>query len=368
MIVDHHVKLIAFYLPQFHPIPENDGWWGTGFTEWNNVVKASPLFPGHYQPHLPADLGFYDLRVPETRHMQAELANAYGISGFCYYHYWFHGKRLLERPFQDVLTSGQPDFPFCLCWANEPWTRRWDGIEHEVLIRQTYSIEDDRQHIRWLCKVFQDQRYIRIQGKPLFLVYRATQLPNALYTTTVWREEAQKAGIGDIFLCRMESFPDEHDDPKKLGFDAAVEFDREYMGKRLQQEKIWQVLRTLGIASNAYAENYVYDYQIMVENRLRKPRVPYLRFPCVFPGWDNTPRRKVSAGILVNSTPNAYEKWLRGSIEQFLPDQPDKQILFINAWNEWGEGAHLEPCQKWGRAYLEATQRGIRARDITSSR
>ena len=165
-------RVIAFYLPQFHPIPENDEWWGKGFTEWTNTAKAKPLFPGHYQPHVPADLGFYDLRVPETRIAQAEMAKEYGIEGFCYYHYWFAGKRLLERPFDEVLNSGMPDFPFCLCWANQTWTGIWHGSPDRVLIEQTYPGPEDEEVILIICcKAFHDQRYIKVDGKPMFLVY-----------------------------------------------------------------------------------------------------------------------------------------------------------------------------------------------------
>ena len=201
-MVGDDVRLIAFYLPQFHPIPENDRVWGKGFTEWTNVTKAKPLFRGHYQPHLPADLGFYDLRLPEARQAQAELAQEYGIYGFCYYHYWFNGKRLLQRPFDEVLQSGEPAFPFCLCWANEHWTRAWDGDLNGVTVEQRYSEEDDRNHIHWLLTAFRDRRYIRLNGRPLFLVYRAHDLPSPLRTTTLWREEAQKAGVGELYLCR----------------------------------------------------------------------------------------------------------------------------------------------------------------------
>src|ERR1700682_5554230 len=182
-------KLISMYLPQFHPIPENDEWWGTGFTEWANVTKARPKYRKHYQPHLPSDLGFYDLRLSETREAQAELAKRYGIHGFCYYHYWFNGKRLLERPFTEVLASGNPDFPFCLCWANENWTRRWDGREQETLLRQRYSPEDDRAHIRALLPAFEDARYIRVEGKPFFVVYRTGHMPDPRRTAEIWREE-----------------------------------------------------------------------------------------------------------------------------------------------------------------------------------
>src|ERR1035438_6297622 len=193
-------RAIAFYLPQYHPIPENDAWWGKGFTEWISVTKARPLFKGHYQPQLPADLGFYDLRVPEARRAQAGLAREYGIHGFCYYHYWFHGKRLLERPFNDVLESGKPAFPFCLCWANENWTRRWDGKEEQVLLKQVYSIEDDIQHIRALLPVFKDSRYIKVNGKPVFLVYRIGNLPAPAETLRRWREEAAKAGLPGLYI------------------------------------------------------------------------------------------------------------------------------------------------------------------------
>jgi len=189
------IRAIALYLPQFHPVPENDEWWGRGFTEWRNVAKAKALFPGHYQPHLPADLGFYDLRLPEVREAQAELASQHGIHGFCYYHYWFNGRRILERPFNEVLESGKPDFPFCLCWANENWTRVWDGGERNVLLEQHYSFEDDLAHIRSLIPAFKDPRYIRINGKPLFLVYRTELLPDPAKTAALWQKEAIKAGL-----------------------------------------------------------------------------------------------------------------------------------------------------------------------------
>jgi len=307
--------LIAFYLPQFHPIAENNRWWGNGFTEWTNVVQAKPLFPGHYQPHLPADLGFYDLRLAEVRQAQADLARENGIYGFCYYHYWFQGRRLLEQPFDEVLTSGEPDFPFCLCWANETWTRAWDGKSGKHLMEQKYSEEDDRLHIRWMKKVFQDDRYIRIGNKPLFLVYRALSIPDPLRTTAIWREEAYKMGIGDIFLCRVESFKNERDDPN--------------------------------------------NYASVVQNMLEKPDPPFKRFPCVTPSWDNSPRRKTDAVIIHGSTPRSYGRWLNGVIKKSVRKNTENNFIFINAWNEWGESNHLEPCQKWGTAYLEATKRAL---------
>ncbi|MDJ0634982.1 MAG: glycoside hydrolase family 99-like domain-containing protein [Xenococcaceae cyanobacterium MO_188.B29] len=200
--MNNNIKAIAFYLPQYHPIPENDKWWGKGFTEWTSVAKAKPLFKDHYQPHLPADLGFYDLRLPEVRQAQADLAREYGIYGFCYYHYWFNGKRLLERPFNEVLESGKPDFPFCLCWANENWTRRWDGQDREILIEQKYSVVDDREHIKSLISAFKDPRYIKIDGKPLFLIYRVNSLPDPSLTQKIWREEVDVVKVCDSKVFR----------------------------------------------------------------------------------------------------------------------------------------------------------------------
>ena len=239
--IKNDVRLLAFYLPQFHPVPENDEWWGKGFTEWTNVAKGQPLFPGHYQPHLPADLGFYDLRVPEVRQAQADLAREYGIYGFCYYHYWFNGKRLLERPLDEMLATGEPAFPFCLCWANENWTKVWDGADQHILIAQEYSPEDDRRHIQWLVRVFRHQNYIRIDGKPLFLIYRISKLPDPMQTTSIWREEARKAGIGEIYLATVESLREDRVDPTHNGCDAAVEFQPDW----INLETLWTWVATV---------------------------------------------------------------------------------------------------------------------------
>ncbi len=349
-------RLIAFYLPQYHPTPENDAWWGKGFTEWTNVVRGRPLFPGHYQPHLPADLGFYDLRLPEARQAQADLARAYSLSGFCYYHYWFHGQRLLERPFNEVLASGQPDFPFCLCWANHHWNRVWDGQTNELLIRQEYSAEDDLEHIRWLALAFRDQRYIRIDGKPVFIVYHASALPNPAATAALWRDEARRLGIGELYLCKVDSFQDHFTPPAQIGFDAAVGFQPDTASLLTLPEKAyWRVARKLGLGQGAL----VCDYAQFIRRSLRQEPRPYLRFPCVTPGWDNSARRKSGAFLLHRSTPQLYGQWLRDVIRQFTPVTPEANLVFVNAWNEWAEGNHLEPCQKWGRAYLEATRQAI---------
>lgn len=340
-------RLIAFYLPQFHPIPENDAWWGRGFTEWTNVVRAAPLFPGHYQPHLPADLGFYDLRLPEARQAQADLAREYGIHGFCYYHYWFNGKLLLERPLEGVLNSGEPDFPFCICWANENWTRAWDGLDREMLTKQRYSAEDDLTHIRWMARALLDPRYIRVDGKPLVLIYRVSQLPSPTRTADIWRSEARSLGIGELFLASVDSLRDDRLDPTRQGFDATVEFQPDW-------------LNLGGAAERRTADGTdIYDYARVAERMRLKPEPTHRAFKCVVSGWDNTPRRKRSGVVLADSTPELYQHWLEHALQASRPTAGGHRIVFINAWNEWAEGAHLEPCQKWGRAYLEATRAAL---------
>jgi lipopolysaccharide biosynthesis protein len=363
-----NVRAIAFHLPQFHPIPENDEWWGKGFTEWISVVRATPRLRGHYQPHLPADLGFYDLRLPETRAAQAELAAIYGIYGFCYYHYWFHGRQILERPVNEIWKSGEPDFPFCLCWANEPWSRRWDGSNNEVLIEQRYSATDDLTHIRALIPFFHDPRYIRVMDRPFLAVYRASELPDAQRTADLWRREAERSGLKGLFLVRVESH-NESGDPRKTGFDFSLEFEPRWaeLGRSQIFRRKWWHRHKLGTGEPAFRDNVVYEYEDLVRRALTEPLPAYPRIPCVCPGWDNSPRRKTGAVIFLNSTPERYEGWLREivnlqaariGVDGDTGTSPES-LVFINAWNEWAEGNHLEPCQKWGRAYLEATRRAL---------
>jgi O-antigen biosynthesis protein len=270
-------KALAFYLPQFHPIPENDKWWGKGFTEWHNVAKARPLFPGHYQPHLPGELGYYDLRVPEVRIAQAELAREHGVHGFVYYHYWFHGRRLLERPFEEVLASGVPDFPFALCWANEEWTRGWDSQTGHVLVRQEFSEKDDRAHIRDLLRAFKDPRYITIDGRPLMLIYRPALVPDLVRTSEIWRSEVQKAGFPDLYLCWVESWgvPPGREGPKPFGLDASVGF-MPVMGGELHP------------ALDTLRGHRMLDYESAAESAIELLDCPWKRFPSVMVGWDNT--------------------------------------------------------------------------------
>ena len=360
-------RLIAFYLPQFHPIPENDEWWGEGFTEWTNVAKAEPLFSGHYQPHVPAELGYYDLRDESARVEQAKLAEQYGIEGFCYYHYWFNGRRLLEHPLQELLASGTPDFPFCLCWANESWTRRWDGNDREILMKQEYSEEDDIRHIRALLPVFEDKRYIRIDGKPVFLVYRTESMPNPARTAELWRDEARKAGIGEIYLCRVESFA--KGDPHEINFDAAVEFAPDWANKGVELKGGSSVFSDIDEDLTEICEqNHIQTYQSLVDAMRVKQTPDFKWFRCVTPAWDNWARRHEGAAIFLDSTPEKYQSWLTHTvIDANNRLAGDERMVFVNAWNEWAEGNHLEPDQKFGHAYLEATQKALQEGQLVSS-
>lgn len=351
-------RLIAFYLPQFHPIPENDEWWGKGFTEWTNVRKAMPRFPGQYQPHIPGQLGYYDLRSSETRQAQAELAKAHGIHGFCYYHYWFNGQRLLEQPFNEVLKSGEPDFPFCVCWANENWTRRWDGADQEILMSQNYSDEDSLNFINSLIPAFRDDRYIRVNGKPLLLIYRTNLLPDPQRAADIWREATHRAGCGDLYLVRVENRMDgDEQHPEEIGFDAAVEFAPNWtkMGKRVQN------LAEIGGQDHQIDPDVsAYDYEQIMTEMLLKPPPPYKLFRGIFPAWDNSARRNKGPVAIINSTPEKYAFWLTRLLQQTVENfYKDERMVFINAWNEWAEGCHLEPDQKHGLRYLQATQSAL---------
>lgn len=348
------VRLIAFYLPQFHPIPENDEWWGKGFTEWRNTARARPLFPGHYQPHVPADLGFYDLRLPETRERQADLARSAGIHGFCYHHYWFHGRRFLHRPFDEVLGSGEPDFPFALCWANDPWSRRWDGREDDILQAQTYSEEDDLAHVRWLLPALSDRRAITVEGRPMFLVYRASHLPDPARTCEIWRREIDRAGLPDIYLVAVETAWELGWDATQQGFDAKVLFQPQFGWL------ISHVTKQYGrLPAPGRDELQVYDYDVARHALADLEPVDYRRYDCVFPGWDNTARVHERAVVMHNSTPSGYEEWLAEAIARTRDEPAEHRIVFLNAWNEWAEGCHLEPDLRHGQAYLEATRRAL---------
>ncbi len=330
---------IAIYLPQFHPIPENDVAWGKGFTEWTNVKRAKPLFDGHYQPHIPHEsVGYYDLRDPEVLIKQANIAKKYGIFGFAFYHYWFNGKRLLERPLDNMLNSGSPDFPFLYIWANEPWSKRWDGSENNVIQPQRYSYKDDYEHIQFLCRnIFRDKRYITIDGKPVFIVYRTELLPDVKKTSEIWRKEAKSLGYKDLFLVRVENFNSDIN-PFDIGFDASMEFAPDW-------------------GCTNYKNSNVHDYYLTAEKMSLKADKDFPWFRCVFPGWDNTPRSLNGSMYFINNTPEIFKQFLFRTIkysERTL--QENSRFIFINAWNEWGEGCHIEADKKNEYKYLQSVK------------
>ena len=318
-----------------------------GFTEWTKVKPATPAFSGHYQPHVPADIGYYDLNNQEVMHRQAKMAKQYGIDGFCFYFYWFAGKTLLEMPVRNFLKDDKIDFPYCLCWANENWTRRWDGLDSEVLISQDHSPEDDIAFIEHVAEYLRDPRYIHVEGKPLLMVYRPGLLPDARKTASRWRNWCRENGIGEIHLVYAQSF--DTLDPSVYGFDAASEFPPNNSGIPLVE--IAPEKKTEGFSGN------IYDWSALVERSNRYTEPDYTLYRAACPSWDNSARRGQQASILVNSSPALFGRWLFNAIGQALKQRTeDKRIIFINAWNEWAEGAHLEPDQRYGFAWLEAVR------------
>jgi lipopolysaccharide biosynthesis protein len=381
-----NARLLAFYLPQFHPIPENDMWWGRGFTEWTNVAKGRPLFRGHYQPRLPTDLGFYDLRVAEVREAQAELARDAGIEGFAYYHYWFGGKRLLERPFVEVVASGRPNFPFCLCWANQTWSGIWHGAPDRVLIEQTYpGKKDNEQHFLALLDAFHDPRYVRVDGKPVFVIYRPLEIPDVSRFLSQWRELAAKHGLpGMYFVAHLLPFEMSWDH-REQGFDGAVIVNslkaftvgpEEILRRRMTRrdgssEKL--AIRPL----TEYVRNRVNDtaqralggFRNMV--RYEDALLFFLdwspkdaeTYPCVTPNWDNTPRSGYGGVVLHDSTPELFAIHLRQAIAMVSNRLRERRLIFVKSWNEWAEGNYLEPDERFGHQYLDVIRKVLAETD-----
>ena len=339
--------LVAFYLPQFHTIPENDEWWGKGFTEWRNVTRALPQFEGHYQPKLPGDLGFYDLRNPDVMREQARLAREYGISAFCFYFYWFGGKTLLETPLRNWLNDKSIDLQFCLCWANEKWTRTWDGRGDEILIDQKHSPEDDIAFIEHVAEYMRDPRYLRIDGKPVLLVYRPGLLPDAKQTSSRWRNWCRENEIGEIHLAYVQSF--ERPDPKAIGFNAAVEFPPNLSSSSA-------VTHEQALLNNDY-KGKILDWQKMAQQFHLHKELSDAVHPGANCGWDNEARRPGKGVTYVYQSPRHYGEWLQKIMT--TTSSAETKTIFINAWNEWAEGAILEPDLRFGYANLHNTRSAL---------
>lgn len=381
-------RIIALYLPQFHPIPENDRWWGPGFTEWTNVAKARPLFKGHEQPRIPADLGFYDLRLPETREQQAQLAREAGVEGFCYYHYWFgHGRQLLERPFNEVVASGKPDYPFCLCWANHTWSNKtWERKsamqKDSLLIEQQYpGEEDDVAHFYSLLPAFKDKRYITVDGKLLFTIYNPYDFPDMGRFLETWRRLAaennlpgfhfvgmtpstltfklQPDGTRKRALPNLESSADIFKSILQMGFDAVNSYGKR-RGEMISEGRIKNLAKTMLRHAGISAGNIRYDYERTVSHYFAPEDTWENVYPTIMPQWDRTPRVQSYDGIYVNATPAKFEQHIQQAISLLRKKQDEHKILFLKSWNEWGEGNYVEPDTRYGHGFLDAIRNALK--------
>jgi hypothetical protein len=356
--MDKKARIIAFYLPQFHPTIENDEWWGKGFTEWTNVARAKPLFKGHYQPHIPADLGFYDLRLPEARKAQADMAKEAGIEGFAYWHYWFSGRRILEKPFNEVLASGNPDFPFCLAWANETWTGIWHGMKNKVLIAQEYpGKEDYKNHFYAVLDAFKDPRYIRVDNKPLFYIYKPGSVPDTLELIDTWNSLANENGLDGIYFVAPDSFPEKNaQEFFTKGYNGIHSFRFEESFTKIPGHKLYQrimrkFLRTFKLSKKI--DLNIYDYREFIKNLVTENDAQRSFFPTIYPAWDNSPRCGVNGLIMENSTPDTFRVHVRKALNVVKDKEFDKRIIFLKSWNEWAEGNYMEPDLKFGTQYLD---------------
>jgi hypothetical protein len=361
-------RVVAFYLPQFHPVPENDAWWGEGFTEWTNVRRARPLFPGHAQPRVPGRLGYYDLRDPDIREAQAALARDSGVEAFCYWHYWFGGgRRILERPFHEVLGSGRPDFPFCLCWANESWTGIWHGAPGRILIEQTYpGAADHAAHFETLLPAFRDARYLKVDGRPLFLVYNPGGLPEPGRFALLWRRMAVQAGLPGLHLVAMSAdLKADYVTP----FDATMPYGpRDFLQRAVRARPLVRVGKRFltGERAAALAERVTlpwlparYDYAELA--RTAFTALPHtVRFiPCLLAGWDNTPRAGRRGVVLENFSAELFRQCLDKAVAQVMGKPAYHRLVFIKAWNEWAEGNYMEPDEIYGTALLDTLREAV---------
>lgn len=374
-------KVLAIYLPQFHPIPENDEWWGPGFTEWTNVAKAKPLFKGHYQPRIPADLGFYDLRLPEVREKQAELAREAGIAAFCYYHYWFEGREILERPLNEVFACGKPDFPFCICWANHTWSSAtWDrgGRASKILLKQTYSAEDDVNHFMRLLPIFNDNRYYKIDGRLVFAIYDVWRFGRVKEFIETWRRLAKEHGLPGFYfigitqstltidfktgkrkLPNVTSSAEIYNDVLSMGFDAVNSYGAR-RGEMLAKGKIRSLVnRVLGILHLKIGQN-TYDYSETVRGFFSPEDKWENVYPTIIPQYDRSPREATKEGIYVNSSPDKFYTHICDAIELIKNKDPEHQVIFMRAWNEWAEGNYVEPDLKYGHGWIQALAKALK--------
>lgn len=377
-------RVIAYYLPQFHPIPENDKYWGKGFTEWANVAKAKPLFKGHYQPRIPADLGFYDLRLPEVREQQAQMAREAGIEGFCYWHYWFgNGKRLLQRPFNEVLQSGKPDFPFCLAWANHSWkTSTWEnGGKDRMIVEQRYLGEEDyTMHFQEVLPSFRDKRYITIEGKPLFTIFDPYNFRDVSNFIKTWQRLAKENGLKDIYFIAMcnststlqrnadgalrrvtpnlQSSEKVYNDLLNLGFDGINSFGKS-RAEMLCMGKYARIAKKLLHQYLPFLPTHCINYEKIMQHFFAPEDSWQNVYPSIFPQWDRTPRAGNSEGVYVNATPTTFKKHIQDALNVIKNKDMEHRILFLRAWNEWGEGNYVEPDLKYGHGFLDAIKETI---------
>lgn len=377
-------RVIAYYLPQFHPIPENDKFWGKGFTEWTNVAKAKPLFKGHYQPRIPADLGFYDLRLPEVREQQAQMAREAGIEGFCYWHYWFgNGKRLLQRPFNEVLQSGKPDFPFCLAWANHSWkTTTWEnGGKDRMIVEQRYLGEEDyTMHFQEVLPAFRDKRYITIEGKPLFAVFDPYNFRDVSNFIKTWQRLAKENGLKGIYFIAMsnststlqrnadgtlkrvapnlQSSERIYNDLLNLGFNGINSFGKS-RAEMLYMGKYMRAIKKLLHQYLPFLPTHCINYEKIAQHFFAPEDNWQNVYPSIFPQWDRTPRAGNSEGVYINATPTGFKKHIQDALNIIKNKDVEHQILFLRSWNEWGEGNYVEPDLKYGHGFLDAIKETI---------
>ena len=379
-------RVIAYYLPQFHPVPENDKYWGKGFTEWTNVASAKPLFRGHYQPRIPSDLGFYDLRLPQVREEQAQMAREAGIEGFCYWHYWFGGgKMLLEKPFEEVLSTGKPDFPFCFCWANHTWsTKGWrKDAEVKVIAEQTYPGDEDYiSHFNYCLPAFKDRRYITVDGKPLFCIFDPYRFKDVKHFIEVWRNLAVNNGLRGIYfvalsnststmrrdiegnisrvLPDLNSSADVYNDLMALGFDGINSWGKS-RAEMLSKGSFLHVLNIFLHRHIKFLPSYKYNYpKVLSKKNYYAPEDSWDNvYPTIIPGWDRSPRVGKAEGIYINATPDNFQKHVEDAVEIVDKRAFEHKLIFLRAWNEWGEGNYVEPDRKYGHGFLDAIRKAI---------